>query len=354
MYEIFKNTRVLITGHTGFKGAWLSLWLYKSGADVFGYSLRPITKIYDSLNIANIVKESVFEDILNYEKLEKTILDIQPDIIFHLAAQPLVRLSYSEPVLTYQTNVMGTLNVLEAARKCKSVKAFINVTTDKCYENKETHEGYKETDTLGGYDMYSSSKACVEILSSSYKKSFLHDKSSFALATVRAGNVIGGGDWSKDRLIPDCVRAINENRIIELRNPKSVRPWQFVLDPLSGYMLLGKKLLTDGKSFAQSYNFGPENNVTKVENVVQKFINCYGKGNYSIVNADNLHEANLLTLNINKAKRELHWEPTYDIDTAIQQTADWYKNFYTNENSMYEFSIKQISDFEEKVRWNKN
>lgn len=355
MLEMYQNKRVLVTGHTGFKGSWLCLWLSKLGANVCGYALKPTTDIYSTLNIVNIVNKSVFGNILDYEKLEKTINDFKPEVIFHLAAQPLVRLSYEQPILTYQTNVIGSVNVLEAARKCRNVKAVVNVTTDKCYENKETTEGYKETDVMGGFDMYSSSKACVEIMSSSYRRSFLQENDSYALATARAGNVIGGGDWAKDRLIPDCVRAINEDKEIELRNPLSVRPWQFVLEPLSGYLLLGAKLLNQGKEFAQGYNFGPQDDkILTVEEIVKEFLSCYGKGNYTTQQDNDLHEANLLTLNIEKAKKELGWQSSYDIHTALQKTAEWYKNYYSDEINMYEFSIKQIEDYEEKIKWNKN
>ena len=229
--NIYKNKKIFLTGHTGFKGSWLTLWLTKLGAKVCGYSLAPNTKpsMFEELDIQNKIIESVIGDILDEKLLEKTIQDFQPDIVFHLAAQPLVRLSYTEPVMTYKTNVIGTLNVLEAARKCPSVKAFVNVTTDKCYENKEINRGYREDEPMGGYDMYSSSKGCVEILSSSFRRSFLQNENSMAMATARAGNVIGGGDWALDRLIPDCVRSINKGIDIEIRNPIAVRPWQHVL-----------------------------------------------------------------------------------------------------------------------------
>ena len=257
--NVYKDKKVLLTGHTGFKGSWLSLWLTKLGAKVCGYSLEPNTtpSMFDSLNIEDNIYQSHFGDILDIEKLRKIIIDFQPDIIFHLAAQPLVRLSYSEPLLTYKTNVIGTLNILEVAKNCDSVKAFVNVTTDKCYENKEINKGYKEDAPMGGYDMYSSSKGCVEIMSSSFRRSFLQDENSMAMATARAGNVIGGGDWAKDRLIPDCIRSINQNIDIEIRNPIAVRPWQHVLEPLSGYLLLGQKLLEEGHKYAEGFNFGP-------------------------------------------------------------------------------------------------
>lgn len=355
--NIYKNRKVLLTGHTGFKGSWLALWLTELGADVCGYSLEPSTSpsMFKELSIGNKIYKSVIGNILDVVKLEKTINEFQPDIIFHLAAQPLVRLSYSEPVLTYQTNVIGTLNVLEAARKCDTVKAFVNVTTDKCYENKEINRGYKEDEPMGGYDMYSSSKGCVEIMSSSFRRSFLQNDNSYAMATARAGNVIGGGDWALDRLIPDCVRFINAGKRIEIRNPAAVRPWQHVLEPLSGYLLLGQKLLENGKIFAEGFNFGPnEDSILKVSEVAEKVTNIYGKGEVIVHKCDNLHEANLLMLNIEKAKLILGWTPAYTADKAILKTVEWYKEFYSDNKNMYEFTIKQIREYEESIQWNKN
>lgn len=353
-YDIYKNKKVFLTGHTGFKGSWLALWLTMLGADVCGYSLAPNTKpsMFKELNIEEKISKSVIGDILDVNLLEQTMIDFQPDIVFHLAAQPLVRLSYSEPVLTYQTNVIGTLNVLEAARKCKSVKAFVNVTTDKCYENKEVERGYREDEPMGGYDMYSSSKGCVEIMSSSYRRSFLQDDGTYAMATARAGNVIGGGDWALDRLIPDCVVAINKGEKIEIRNPVAVRPWQHVLEPLSGYLLLGQKLLEYGKKYAEGFNFGPdEKNVLRVADVAQKVVDFYGKGEVIVQKRDNLHEAGLLMLNIEKAKKVLGWKPTLTADDAIKNTVEWYKHFYDDNTDMYKFTLSQIEQYSEKIIW---
>lgn len=344
-FNIYKNKKVFLTGHTGFKGGWLALWLTSLGAEVLGYSLEPNTEpnLYSVIDLKNKCK-SVFGNILDREKLEKTMKDFNPDMVFHLAAQPLVRLSYSEPLLTYETNVIGTLNVLEATRKCPNVKALVNITTDKCYENKEISRGYKEDEPMGGHDMYSSSKGCVEIMSASYRRSFLQD--SYAMATARAGNVIGGGDWAIDRLIPDCVRFINENKKIEIRNPIAVRPWQHVLEPLSGYLLLGQRLLENGQKYAQGFNFGPnEESVLTVADVAQRVVNYYGKGEVIVNKTDNLHEANLLMLNIEKAKNVLGWAPTYKADEAIQATVEWYKRFYSGEK-MLEFTMKQIENYE--------
>lgn len=353
MYNnIYRNKKVFITGHTGFKGSWLSIWLQTLGAKVCGYSLKPNTNpsMYRELDIENKIEKSIIGNILDYEKLEDSINDFQPEIIFHLAAQPIVRLSYKEPKLTYETNVIGTLNILEVARKCKSVKAFVNVTTDKCYENKEITRGYKEDEPMGGYDMYSSSKGCVEIMSSSYRRSFLQEEDSMSMATARAGNVIGGGDWAEDRLIPDCIRYINQNKAIEIRNPIAVRPWQHVLEPLSGYLLLGQKLLETGKDYAEGFNFGPnEESVLKVSEVVQKIIDNYNKGEVIVHKKDNLHEANLLMLNIEKAKTVLNWTPTYTANEAIKETVEWYKHFYAKDTDMYQYTIQQIKNYSSKM-----
>lgn len=352
--NIYRNKKVFITGHTGFKGSWLTLWLKKLGAEICGYSLEPNTNpaMFKELQIDKQCHHLI-GDILNSAYLEKAMLDFKPDIVFHLAAQALVRLSYSESKLTYETNVIGSLNVLESARKCDSIKALVNVTTDKCYENKEVNRGYKEDEPMGGYDMYSSSKACVEIMSSSFRRSFLQD-SGYALATARAGNVIGGGDWALDRLVPDCMRYINDNKKIEIRNPFAIRPWQFVLEPLSGYLLLGQKLLEYSNKYAESFNFGPtEESVLQVGEVAKKVVEYYGKGEVVIHKKDDLHEANLLMLNIDKARQMLGWIPTYTADEAIAKTIEWYKHFYQKDLDMYELTIRQIEEFEERVKWAK-
>lgn len=354
---IYIGKRSLITGHTGFKGSWLSLWLTSLGCEVCGYSLEPATNpaMFNELHIGEKIAKSVIGDILDTENLERTIQEFQPEIVFHLAAQPLVILSYEKPVLTYRTNVIGTLNVLESARKCSSIKAFVNVTSDKCYENKETIKGYKEDDPMGGYDMYSSSKGCVEIMSSSFRRSFLQDETSMALATVRSGNVIGGGDWAENRLVPDCVRAISSGRDIVIRNPHAVRPWQHVLEPLSGYLLLGQKLLSEGKKFAEGFNFGPgEGNVLNVGEVVRKVCEFYGAGKIVIDEKPSRHEANLLALNIEKSKRVLNWESAYTVEEAITETVEWYKQFYAGNSDMYGFTMKQLKHYERCIKWNKN
>lgn len=366
MFEVYKGKKVFVTGHTGFKGGWLVLWLKSLGAEVLGYSLKPNTNpaLFGVCSLDKQIK-SVFGNILDVEKLERTMKEFNPDVVFHLAAQPLVRLSYLEPVSTYQTNVIGTLNVLEAARKCSNVKVFVNITTDKCYENKEVARGYKEDEPMGGYDMYSSSKGCVEIMSSSYRRSFLKGGNPYAMATARAGNVIGGGDWAEDRLIPDCVRAIEGDTTknnsstyqpinlstIVIRNPIAVRPWQHVLEPLSGYLLLGQKLFESGLKYAQGFNFGPaEESVLTVADVAQKVVKYYGKGEVVIGEKSDLHEANLLMLNVEKAKEVLGWIPTYTAEEAIKETVEWYKRFYAGEQ-MLDFTLNQIKVYEERINY---
>lgn len=353
--QTYKGKRVLITGHTGFKGGWLALWLSELGAEVCGYALPPHAQpsLFEAVSLPTSI-QNVFGNILDRQKLNETFQQFRPEIVFHLAAQPLVRLSYTEPVLTYETNVMGTLNVLEAARHTSGVKAFVNITTDKCYENKEVPRGYKEEDPMGGYDLYSSSKGCVEILSSSYRRSFLQE-GGYALATARAGNVIGGGDWAPDRLIPDCVRSIETGTEIELRNPAAIRPWQHVLEPLSGYLLLGHLLYTQGQKYAQGFNLGPNpNSVLTVGEVARQVVKDYGKGSLNVHKRDDLHEANLLMLDITKAKKVLGWTPTYSAQEAIAKTVVWYKRFYEGGQNMRAFTLQQIHEYEEKIAWKNN
>ena len=354
MKDFFKGKKVLLTGHTGFKGSWLALWLNSLGAEVLGYALKPNTDpaLFNVLKLEDKI-QSVFGDITDEARLKEVFNSFRPEIVFHLAAQPLVRLSYAEPVLTYKTNVIGTLNVLEAARQAGSVKAFVNITTDKCYENKEISRGYKEDEPMGGYDMYSSSKGCVEIMSASYRRCFLAD--SYAMATVRAGNVIGGGDWALDRLLPDCVRQINENKTIEIRNPSAVRPWQHVLEPLGAYILLAKLLYTEGAKYAQGFNIGPEpGNDLTVGEIASLAVQFYGKGKAEIRKKDNLHEANLLMLDISKAKEVLGWSPVYTARQAVQKTVEWYKLFYSG-SEMASFTLSQIKDYEKELSsWKKN
>lgn len=356
--DIYRDKKVLVTGHTGFKGTWLSLWLTMLGAKVYGYSLVPNTfpSIFSVLKMENHIEHSIIGDILREKYIEDAVAEFQPEIIFHLAAQPLVSESYVNPILTYNTNVIGTLNVLEAARKTPSVRAVVNVTSDKCYENQENHNKlYSENDVLGGYDMYSSSKACSEILTSSYRRSFLQGKNSFALATARAGNVIGGGDWAKNRLIPDCVKAINSGLHIEIRNPDSVRPWQFVLDALSGYLVLGQKLL-ENKKYAEAFNFGPtEESCLSVERIAKKIVSYWGEGQIFLSKEfPSFHESTLLMLNTDKSYKILDWTPNYNIDTSIEETVEWYKHFYNQDMDMFEFTKQQITKYGERYLYRIN
>lgn len=346
--DIYRGKTVLVTGHAGFKGSWLAFWLKSLGAKVVGYSRLPDTerRLYDVLDLKNVIDDSLIADIRDEKTLEAFFAKHNPDIVFHLAAQPIVRLSYFEPVETYESNVIGTLKVLEAARKTSSVKAFVNVTTDKCYENKEKKEGYREDEPMGGYDMYSSSKGCSEILTSSYRRSFLTDGKPFALGSGRAGNVIGGGDWAKDRLIPDCIKAFQNNQTVEIRNPFATRPWQLVLEPLAGYLSLGQKLLEKGEKYAQGYNFGPEmNKDVRVCEVAKKVAEVWGDGEVKVGSGDGLHEANLLQLNIEKADKELGVRPVYSAEEAIVITTKWYKAFYEGKENMRSYTAQQIADF---------
>lgn len=277
--SIYRNKKVLVTGHTGFKGSWLCLWLKQLGADVIGYSLNPNTKpnLFQLLNLETEVT-NIIGDIRDEENITKTIKKYEPEIIFHLAAQPLVKLSYEEPKLTYETNVIGTLNLFEAIRKSNNTKVIINVTTDKCYENKEWNYSYRENDALGGYDPYSSSKGCAELLTSCYRNSYF-SSNKIAISSVRAGNVIGGGDWAKDRLIPDIVKSLNNKNDILIRNPNAIRPWQYVLEPLSGYLWLGALMFEDFEKYSQAWNFGSNDNVNlNVKNIVEKAINIFRGG----------------------------------------------------------------------------
>ena len=351
--NIYKDKSVLVTGHAGFKGAWLSFWLTQMGARVVGYSLLPEYEhpLYEVLGLEQRLHDSLIADIRDRETLNAYFHKHRPDMVFHLAAQPLVRLSYAEPVLTYETNVIGTLNVMEATRSTPSVKAFVNVTTDKCYENQEKEAGYHEDEPMGGYDMYSSSKGCSEILTASYRRSFLKDGKPFALASGRAGNVIGGGDWATDRLVPDCIRALMAEKPIYIRNPVSTRPWQHVLEPLSGYLRLGQMLCEQGARFATGYNFGPEvNHCISVGDIAQKIANAWGSGSVQTGKSDELHEATLLQLDNTKAKNDLGISPVLDADEMIGMTTDWYRTFCIDKSDIVEFTSKQISEFETKAR----
>ncbi len=351
--SIFLNKSVLITGHTGFKGSWLSIWLKKLGANVIGYSLDPYTD-YDNFNLCGLNNKivDIRGDIRDSQKLQEVFNEYKPEFVFHLAAQAIVRKSYENPKETYETNVIGTLNVLEAIRNCEATKVGIMVTTDKCYENKEQIIGYKETDPMGGYDPYSSSKGCAELLIASYRNSFFNKKDysrhGKAIASVRAGNVIGGGDWSQDRIVPDCIRSIQSGSKIAIRNPQAIRPWQFVLEPLSGYIILSAKMYSDPVKYSEAWNFGPdEKSNVKVKDVVEGIIEAYGSGEWKDVSDDLAsHEANILLLDSGKAKEFLGWKQALNFKKTVDMTTSWYKNYQTKD--MYEFCKLQISDYTKK------
>jgi CDP-glucose 4,6-dehydratase len=350
LINAYKGKNILITGHTGFKGSWLAIWLHELGANVIGYALDPYTE-KDNFVLSKIGSKivDIRGDIRDKNKLKEVFYKYKPEIIFHLAAQPLVKLSYEYPSETYEINVMGTINILEEIRKTNSVKIAIMITTDKCYENKEQLWGYRETDKLGGYDPYSSSKGAAEIAINSWRQSYFNprefDKHGKAIASVRAGNVIGGGDWSKDRIIPDCIKAIEKDNQIEVRNPRSIRPWEHVLEPLKGYLMLGEKMLNYPTEFSEAWNFGPEfSSIIPVWDMASLLIEKYGKGKLiDVSNSSLVHEAKLLALDITKAKLRIGWSPILTLDQAIEFTADWYKK-YSNYD-VYNICLEQINYF---------
>ncbi|MCL4107814.1 UNVERIFIED_CONTAM: hypothetical protein GTU68_027199 [Idotea baltica] len=348
--DFYKGKTVLVTGHTGFKGAWLSIWLEILGAKVVGLALDPKENdgIYQKSGIASKIVD-YRGDIKDRKLIRKVLAKENPDIVFHLAAQALVLPSYSDPIYTYEVNVMGTAHLLEEIRNTDSVKTIICITTDKVYENKEWIWPYREDEAIGGYDPYSSSKGMCELLINSYRSSFynpashsLHGKS---LASVRAGNVIGGGDWCENRIVPDCIRAIRNEIEIQVRSPKAVRPWQHVLEPLSGYLKLGAMMAENPQKYCEAWNFGPESsNITTVKDLVEKIISVYGKGNWSDTSdPEDLHEAKLLSLDINKAKYKLNWNPVLSFEETIEFTVEWYKN--NSKSDMYDFTKNQIKNY---------
>lgn len=331
--NIYKNKTVLITGHTGFKGSWLAYWLENMGANVIGYSLEAPTKP-NHVSLLKLGIVSVIGDIRNLSELNKVFEKYQPDIVFHLAAQPLVMFSYKDPIETYETNVIGTLKVFEACRK-QNVKAIVNITSDKAYENKEWVWGYRENDRMGGYDPYSSSKGCSELLTNSYRNSYFNvkeyrKKHNTLLASCRAGNVIGGGDWAKDRLITDIMLSVSQGNKVKIRNPYATRPWQHVLEPLSGYLHIGQKLLEGKIEFGEAWNFGPpEDGSITVEEVVNNVKKHWDKIVYEIyIDPNKSHEANLLKLDCSKVHKLLKWKNVWDSEKAFEKTVKWYKNFY--------------------------
>ena len=351
--NIYKGKTILVTGHTGFKGSWLSIWLNELGANVIGYALDPYTE-NDNFVLSGI-KDKIVDirgDIRNIVNLREVFKKYKPEIVFHLAAQPLVRLSYEIPVETYEVNVMGTINVLECIRETTETKIGIMITTDKCYDNKEHIWGYRENESFGGYDPYSSSKGAAEIAINSWRSSFFNVKDyethGKSIASVRAGNVIGGGDWAKDRIIPDCINALELGNVIEIRSPHSIRPWEHVLEPLSGYLLLGEKMLENPIKYAEGWNFGPTlDSIVEVKDIAEKVVKYYGNGEIKDVsNPNELHEAKLLALDISKARFLLGWKPTLDIEETIEMTVEWYKKYKTE--NVYELCKNQIQKFNNK------
>ncbi len=352
--SIYKNKSVLVTGHTGFKGSWLVYWLKLMGARVIGYSLKPPT-VPNHIELLKLDVISIIGDIRDLDRLNEAFCKYKPDIVFHLAAQPLVRLSYENPIETYETNVIGTLKVFEACRK-HNVKAIINITSDKVYENKEWVWGYRENDSMGGYDPYSSSKGCAELLTNAYRNSYFNPKDykrthNTILASCRAGNVIGGGDWAKDRLIPDIMISASQGRKVKIRNPHATRPWQHVLEPLSGYLLIGQKLLEEKLEFGDAWNFGPndEGSIT-VEEVVNKMKKYWGRICYEIdSDSQRYYEANFLKLDCSKAQNLLKWKNVWNSEETFEKTVKWYRAFYEkNEVLTHQDLEKYIQDAQKK------
>ncbi len=348
--DTYRNKTVLITGHTGFKGSWLAIWLHELGAKVIGYALDPLHPA-DNFSLSGLTDTIVdirapLEDL---KKVKEVFAQYKPDYVFHLAAQSLVQASYIHPLETYRVNVLGTVHILEAIRQTHHKTIGIMVTTDKCYENREQIWGYRETDPLGGFDPYSSSKGCAEIAISSWRNSFFppdeHDRHQKAIASVRAGNVIGGGDWAENRILPDSIKALEKNVPIQLRNPEAVRPWEHVLEPLSGYLLLGQRLSEQPAAFGEAWNFGPDqDSFISVLELARKVVTSYGSGSIEdISDRKEPHEAKLLTLDTTKARHLLGWKPTWDIDTTIEKTIEWYRAY--QKKDVYELCVSQIEDF---------
>ncbi len=346
--DFWKEKKVLITGHTGFKGSWLTILLNQLGADVYGISNEDAKlSLSRNINLDKFCNSNII-DIRNRDDFHKKFNKINPEIIIHLAAQSLVIKSYKDPYLTYSTNLIGLVNVLDAARYSKFSKVFLNVTSDKCYKNTESDQGYKEDDTLGGHDPYSNSKACSELISESYKNSFFSE-SNIACITARAGNVIGGGDWSEDRLVPDIFKSIIENKDLEIRRPEAIRPWQHVLEPLNGYLSLIENAYKDPNKYSEAWNFGPEDeNIRTVKNIVDEISKNIPINNVNYENTTNFHETSTLKLNISKVKNHLNWLPRWGFKKTIKETCDWYKT-YMSKGDIKEITIKQINEYLEET-----
>jgi len=360
---LFNDKIVFLTGHTGFIGSWLTLWLRSVGAKVIGYSLEPPTNpsLFETLGLEKEIIHTI-GDVQDFSFLSECMSRQRPEMVFHLAAQPLVRLSYSRPLETFQTNIMGTANLLESVRKVSSVKTCLIMTSDKCYENLGISHGYKESDPMGGHDPYSASKGAAELVTSSYKRSFF-DKDhlgnqSVAISTIRAGNVIGGGDWADDRIVPDCIRSLIDRKLIPIRSPDSVRPWQYVLEPIMGMLLLALQMSKNPPKFSQAWNFGPliSDKLTTVKELVNQTIFEWGRGEWinASENSNALHEAELLILDTTKAMESLGWFPVYSIKEAIHETISWYKAYFEEKKNMKEFSLNQIQNYLRKFNLVKN
>jgi CDP-glucose 4,6-dehydratase len=331
--DFWRGKRVFLTGHTGFKGSWLSLWLYSLGAEVKGYALQPPTSpsLFIEAQIGSLIG-SQFADIRDQETLHESMVEFSPDILIHMAAQSLVRYSYEAPIETYEVNVIGTAKVLEVARSCPNLKAIINITTDKCYENDERSEGYREDDRMGGYDPYSSSKGCAELITSAYRRSFMQEQ-GIGLASVRAGNVIGGGDWANDRLIPDILKSFEKNEPAVIRNPKAVRPWQHVLEPLSGYLILLQNLCEDQKKYAESWNFGPnKHDVRPVDWILEVMMSRWPNSSWKLDGQLSPHEAGFLNLDILKAQSQLGWNPVWKLSDTLEKIISWQQAWIGHED----------------------
>jgi len=343
--KFWQGKKVFLTGHTGFKGGWLSLWLADMGAIVKGYALNPPTtpSLFIEANVAMNI-ESEIGDIRDFDQLKKSMTTFNPDILIHMAAQPLVRLSYKEPLETYDTNVMGTVKVLEVARSCPHLKAIVSVTTDKCYENKEWAWGYRENEPMGGFDPYSSSKGCAELVTSAYRRSFMQEQ-GIGLASARAGNVIGGGDWADDRLIPDILRAFENEESVIIRNPASTRPWQHVLEPLSGYLVLAQNLYQNPTEFAEGWNFGPfDEDAKPVDWILNHMVQNWQGSNWELDKNAHPHEAGYLKLDISKAKSRLNWHPTWRLEQTLAKIINWHQA-WLNEADMQELCLKEINEY---------
>ncbi|HEX4916989.1 MAG TPA: CDP-glucose 4,6-dehydratase [Limnobacter sp.] len=344
----WKGKKVFLTGHTGFKGGWAALWLQSMGAQVKGFALQAPTtpSLYEQAKVAAGMQSDI-GDIRDRDAIAASMTAFNPDILVHMAAQPLVRLSYKEPVETYATNVMGTVHVLEAARQCSNLGAMVNITTDKCYENREWEWGYRETEPMGGHDPYSNSKGCAELVTSAYRRSFFNQPGQPGLASVRAGNVIGGGDWAEDRLVPDILRAFEKQQAVVIRNPHATRPWQHVLEPLCGYFVLAEQLYHNPQShLAEGWNFGPEDDDAKpVQWIVERMVKLWGHGaSWQHDTGQHPHEANYLKLDISKAKKQLGWCPRWGLNTALQAIVDWHQQWLTNAN-MNQVCLAQIDEY---------